>query len=151
MEEFDYKWRKIAKFVSDIKLQMKIIKHQAVLYDSKYDDMLYSEKDAKRRKEIDTFLDMLNFALEPDKDMAEMVAQYRDNHASSASSIFRKKEARRPKKDKFRLTYIPTNAMEGFATARDAMKRLGISRGTFYKHLNEKTAYGPWLIQQARW
>lgn len=150
VEEFDYKWRKIAKFVSDIKLQMKIIKHQAVLYDSKY-DMLYSEKDAKRRKEIDTFLDMLNFALEPDKDMAEMVAQYRDNHASSASSIFRKKEARRPKKDKFRLTYIPTNAMEGFATARDAMKRLGISRGTFYKHLNEKTAYGPWLIQQARW
>jgi len=150
VEEFDYKWRKIAKFVSGIKLQINIIKHRAVLYDSKY-DMLYSEKDAKRRKEIDTFLDMLNFALEPDKNMAEMVAQYRDNHASSASSIFRKKEARRPTKDKFRLTYIPTNAMEGFATARDAIKRLGTTAKTFYKHLNEKTAYGPWLIQQARW
>lgn len=147
LEEFGNvksRWKKIARFVDAIKLQIKIVNHQAILYNAK-SDTLYSESDAKRQKEIAEYLDMLNFEIEPDKTMRDMVAQYKQKN--NGKSIFRKKIARRPEHIKYRL--IHTDGTESpFATSKEAVEFLSVSTKTFYKHLKEQTQCKGWLIQQ---
>lgn len=148
LEEFGNaksRWKRIARFVDAIKLQIKIVNHQAILYNAK-SDTLYSESDAKRQKEIAEYLDMLNFEIEPDKTMREMVAQYKQKN--NGKSILRKKEARRPPKNiKYRL--IHTDGTEKhFTTLKEATEFLSVCPDTFYKHRDKQTQYMGWLIQQ---
>ena len=151
LEEFGNaksRWKKIARFVDAIKLQIKIVNHQAILYNAKKSDkILYSESDAKRQKEIAVYVDMLNLEIEPDKTMVEMIAQYKQKN--NGKSIFRKHDARRPKHVKKKYRLIHTDGTETTEmTYLEAVDFLSVTPKTFYKHLNKQTQYNGWRIQQ---